>query len=93
MRWFEGSTVAVNVSMPSEDADCGEMREQDGRDPVAVPGIRDGEGDLRPVGRPGDVGAMADDRALGASEREQRQAFPGSAALRAAQSRFTPPLK
>ena len=22
MRWFDDSTVAVNVSMPSEDADC-----------------------------------------------------------------------
>jgi hypothetical protein len=69
------------------------MREQDGRDPVAVPGIGDGEGDLPPVGRPGDVGAMAHDRALGPSESEQRQAVAGFGGVCAAQSRFNPPLK
>jgi hypothetical protein len=50
-----------------------EMREQDGGDPVAVPGIGHREGDLRPPGRPADVGAVPDDRAVAAPQRDQRQ--------------------
>ena len=55
----------------------GEMREQNGGDPVAVPGIGHREGDLRPPGRPADVGAVPDDRALGSPQRDQRQPVAG----------------
>ena len=53
----------------------GEMREQDGGEPVAVPGIGHRERDLRPPGRPADVGAVCDDRGL--SQRDQGQATVG----------------
>ena len=55
----------------------GEMREQDGGDPVAVPGIGHREGDLRPPGAPADVGAVPDDRALRSPQRDQRQPVVG----------------
>ena len=55
----------------------GEMREQHGGDPVAVPGIGHREGDLRPPGRRADVGAVPDDRGLGAPQRDQRQPVGG----------------
>ena len=52
-----------------------EMREQDGGDPVAVPGIGHREGDLRPPSRTPDVGAVRDNRGL--SQRDQGQAAVG----------------
>ena len=70
-----------------------QMREQDGGDAVALPGVGDGKGDLRPAGRPGDVRAVADDRVLGAVSASNDRPLPASAALCAARSRLTPALK
>ena len=94
MRWFSGSTVAVKVSMPGRRRGVREVREQDGRDAVALPGIGDREGDLRaaraarrcrcrgPTTVPSGPRTASSDRPS-----------PASAALRAARSRLTPALK
>ena len=76
IRRLSARTSATNCGMPARRGDIGDEAQQDGAEPVALPRVGDGEGDLGALGVDPHVHRVRDDPAVGADRDEPHPVAP-----------------